>query len=260
MMREGSFFTFLSPFDLIQRMFNIYWGRLLLFTQLALIVTIPQIILSATLRMAPLMDDSEMMYEGAQEVSQSMSPQKAIVLQIEILLSYLITICIQAAIIHVVSEIYMHRHPTFKRSLTVAFDRFCAIFCFGLLYSVVFSVFFAVVGISVYLLYLKEVYFLAALIGIAAFAFALYVVLTLTVVLPILVVENQSPTGAIKRSFELVPGYRCYIFCSLFLLTVVALCGSTLYQRLIAAVFGTSILSTIIQGLSSLITVPLQTM
>lgn len=250
-MTEGDFFTFLSPFDSAQRTFSLYWNHLLLFTQLTLLVTIQQIILALAMRTT---------YGDAEEVSESMPPLDAFYLVTEIVLSYLITIRAQAAIIHVVSEIYMERSPTFRKSLTMAGGRFCAILGFGLLCSTGFSFFFAAVVISVMMLALNEVYFVAALIGIVAITFALYVAISLSVALPILVVENLSPFGAIKRSFELVPGYRCYVFCSSFLLTVVALGGSILYQGLIGKILGDSILATILKGLSSLVSVPLQTM
>jgi hypothetical protein len=254
----NDFFTYLSPFDLIQRVFNIYGGHLLLFTQLALIATIPKIILAVTIgKPLPEEEDSEMMYE---EVTQYSSPQKAIALQLEIVVSSLITVFIQAAIIHVVSEIYMQREPAFKRSWAVAMDRFCALFCFGMLYLLLLSIFFAVVAVPVIMLYVNENYVLAVLIGVTAFAIALYVIISLMIALPILVVENQSPIGAFTRSFDLVPGYRCYIFCSVFLLNVIIWIASLIFEGVVRAIFGASIVAIILSGLLSLISLPLLSM
>jgi hypothetical protein len=260
----NDFFTFLSPFDLIQRVFHIYGSRLLLFTQLAMIATIPKIILAVTVgqpvvekEVSAMDGDSEMMYE---EITQYSSPQETIVLQLEIAVSSLITVFIQAAIIHLVSEIYMQREPTFKKSLAVAMDRFCALFCFGLFYLLIFSIFFVVVGVPVFFLYVNENYALAVLIGVTAVAIALYVIITLMIALPVLVVENQSPTGAMKRSFDLVPDYRCYIFCSVLMLNVVVWLASLLYGGVVKAIFGASILAIILNGLLSLISLPLLTM
>ncbi|GAX11484.1 hypothetical protein FisN_22Lh169 [Fistulifera solaris] len=250
----NDFFTYLSPFDLMQRVFNIYGSHFLLFTQLALIATIPKMILAVMVG-KPLAEeeDSEMMYE---EVTQYSSPQRAIVLQLEIFVSSLITVFIQAAMIHVVSEIYMQREPAFKRSLAVAMNRFCALFCFGLLYLLIFSIFFAVVGVPVFLLYTNQNYVLAVLIGVTAFAIALYVIITLMIALPILVVEHQSPTGAIRRSFDLVPGYRCYIFCSVLLLNVIVWLASLLVEGVVRAIFGASIVAILLSSLLSLISLP----
>lgn len=261
MLPEANLFTFLSTGNSVDRAFKIYLSRWLLFTQLALIVVLPQIALSVTLSKSLVVDDmASTASEGTQDVLQPMSSQQMLTLVTEISVSYLFSIIIQAAIVQVVAEFYTQTNSTLKSSLYLAFDRFCAIFGFGLLYSAVFLLFSFTVGVPVGMLYFNQHHFFAILIGIVALGFVTYVFLSLTIVLPILVVEKQSPIGAIKRSFELVPGYRCYIFCSICLLVVVAIFGSSIYQGLITAIFGTSVLSTVLKGLAGAITLPLQTM
>lgn len=261
MVTGDNLFTFLSIGNAVDRAFSIYLNRWQLFTQLALIVVIPQILLSVTLRKTLIANDPEAVAAGTEDVFQSMSPQQIVVLVVEIAFSYLFGIIIQAAIIQVVAEYYTQKHSTFKGSLTLAFDRFCAIFGFGLLYSAALLIFSMVVGALVgSIIAFNGPLFLMKLIGFAAISFVIYVMLSLTIALPILVVENQSPIGGMKRSFELLPTYRCYVFCSMFLLAVVVIFGSLIYQSLIGAIFGASIVGSAFSGLSAVVTLPLQTM
>ncbi|GAX15970.1 hypothetical protein FisN_22Hu176 [Fistulifera solaris] len=261
MATTGNLFTFLSAGNAVDRAFSIYLNRWKLFTQLALVVVIPQILLKITLQKTLIMDDSGAFAENAEATFQTMSPKQVAMLGIEIAFSFLFGIIVRAAIFQVVAEYYSQKLSTFKGSLVLAFNRSCAIFGFGLLYSAAVLVFGMAFASLIWLLILyKGPDFLGTLLCVSAAAFVVYVMLSLTIVLPILVIEKESPIGAVRRCFELLPTYRCYVFCSMLLLGVVVIFTSTLYQALVGAIFGVSMLTTVFGGLSAVVTLPLQTM
>ena len=268
MEKANTLFTFLSVGNALDRTFSIYMSRWQLFTQLALIVAIPQIILSIVLQKTLLAVDPETAEAAAAEAAAegaagfpTVSTQQIIALVIQVPFSFLFGIIIQAAVIHIVAEYYTHKDSTFRGSLVHAIDRFCSIFGFGLLYTAAWLLFSMVVGALIgFLFAIQAPQFFMLLAASVAFSFAIYVMLSLTIVLPVLVIEKQSPIGAMKRSFELLPTYRCYVFCSMFLLALVVVFGSILYQVVVQAIFGTSIWGSAVSGLSAVVTLPLQTM
>lgn len=264
MEKQNNLFTFLSVGNALDRTFNIYMSRWQLFTQLVLIVVIPQIILSIVLQKTLLVEDPEAAAEAAAEGSvpfPTVSTQQVIAAVIQVPFSFLFCIIIQAAVIHIVAEYYTQKLSTFRSSLVHAVDRFCAVFGFGLLYTAAWLLFSVLVGGLIGLLFAVQApQFFLVLVGFAAFSCVIFVLLSLTIVLPVLVIEKQSPVGAIKRSFELLPTYRCYVFCSMFLLGLVVIFGTMIYQIVVGAIFGPSILGSALSGLATVVTLPLQTM
>lgn len=250
-------YTFLSAGDSVKRTCSIYWGRLLLFTQLAMLLTIPQIVWIVVMKATVLEDESF-------ETVQTLSPQKVLVNAIGIIFPFLFGIIIPAAIIQVVADIYTQQLSTLKGSFRVALHRFRPIFCFGLLFSFSFLAFFVAISLPIALLVdnpaLTKLSWLASLLLFSAILIPLFVMLSLMIILPILVVEKQSPIRAIKRSFELVSGYRCYIFCSMLLLVVITGAGTLIYRGILLAIFGPSVFAYLLMGISVVVALPLHTM
>ncbi|GAX11488.1 hypothetical protein FisN_22Lh175 [Fistulifera solaris] len=280
MTTTDNLFTFLSVGNAVDRTFSIYMSRWVLFSQLALVIVLPQIVLNIILLKTLLVDDETASIPadfstltddsfGAltddaampfPSTFPTMSPQLGLALAIQVLFSFLFGILIQAATIQIVAEHYTSKLSTFRGSLVLAVDRFYPIFGYGLLGTAGFFLFCLVFGVLLGVLtVIQAPQFFFVLIIFAAFAFLIYVMLSLTIVLPILVIEKQTPVGAIKRSFELLPTYRCYVFCSMVLLAIVLIFGSMVYQAMIGAMLGASILSSVVSGLSAVVTLPLQT-
>jgi hypothetical protein len=271
MATTDNLFTFLSVGNAVDRSFGIYMSRWLLFSQLALVIVLPQIALNIILQKTLLVEQTEPIPEdfGAftddaempfPTMYPTMSPQLGLALAIQIAFSFLFGILIQAAIIQVVAEYYTNKLSTFRGSLVLAVERFCAIFGYGVLYTTGTLLFSLVIGaLFGVLIAFQAPQFFLVLFGFAAFVFLVYVMLSLTIVLPILVIEKQTPIGAVKRSFELLPTYRCYVFCSMVLLAIVVVFGSLVYQAMVGAMLGTSIFSSVVSGLSAVVTLPLQT-
>jgi hypothetical protein len=280
MASTDNLFTFLSVGNAVDRTFSIYMSRWVLFSQLALVIVLPQIVLNIILLKTLLVEETAPVPEDFGALTDdtlgtltddaaipfpstlpTLSPQLGLALAIQVPFSFLFGILIQAAIVQVVAEYYTNKLSTFRGSLVLAVDRFCAIFGYGLLGTAGFFLFCLVVGVLLGILTAFQApQFFFILIALAAFVFLIYVMLSLTIVLPILVIEKQTPVGAIKRSFELLPTYRCHVFCSMFLLAIVVIFGTWVYQAMIGAMLGTSILSFVVSGLSAVVTLPLQTM
>jgi hypothetical protein len=235
----------------MDRAFIIYLSHLLLFTQLAIIVIIPQVAIAVAL---------------SKTISDPPSESIGIAFNymVERVLCYPIAIFVQAGIIHVVANLYTQTIATLKRCMVFALSRFCAVFCFDLLYSVLFYIFFiGIVGLAIFLYELFEdiphLSYIRVLPLITASALIIYVMTSLTITLPIFVVEKRSPCDVIKRSFDLFSGYRRYIFW-IFLLFFTSYFVSLMYQRLIGAIFGFSTLAVVLSRLPGIVTLPLQTM
>jgi hypothetical protein len=228
---------------------------------------IPQIMLTLSLKKTLVSATSQWIVPNMDDIWNSMSTMRIILLSTEYALCCLFGIIVQAAIIQVVTEYYANKYSSFKASLKIAFDRFGAILCFKLLYlTALLIVGIAVVGCLYYLLLLHSfarvggLGLIALLVIVTAIAVFAYAMLSLAIGLPIVVVEKRSSIGAMKRSFELVSGYRCYIFCSIFLLSLLIGIGVVIYHIMVGVIFGFSFFGTVFYTLSTLVTLPLQTM
>ena len=264
MEEANNLFTFLSVGSALNRTFNIYMSRWQLYTQLALIAVIPRIILSIVLEKTRPFVDGESAGIAAMETAMGNTfgfPTVPIQQITPVPFTFLFGIIIQAAVVHIVSEYYTQKDSTFRGSLVHAIDRFWSVFGFGLLYWAALCLYIMVAGVLMdFLSAVQTPDFLSVLAGFAAFLFPVFVIFSLTLVLPVLVIEKQSPIGAIKRSFELLPTYRCYVSCSMFLLALVVIFVFVVYHNAVQAIFGTSILGSAISGLSGVVAFPLQTM
>ncbi|GAX11489.1 hypothetical protein FisN_22Lh180 [Fistulifera solaris] len=259
-------FVFLAPGHSVDRACSIYMRRWSLITRLALIEVIPQIMLTLSLKKTLVLATSQWIVPNMNDIWNSMSTMRIVLLSIEYALCCLSGIIVQAAIIQVVIEYYANKYSSFKASLRLAFDRFGAILCFKLLYVTALLIVSIAVGGSLYYLLLLHNFarvdglaFVALLIILTASAIVAYVILSLAVGLPIIMVEKRSSIGALKRSFELVSGYRCYIFCSICLMSLLVGIGVVIYRIMVGFMFGFSFFGAVFYALSALVTLPLQT-
>jgi hypothetical protein len=240
-------FTFLSIGEAISRTFSIYSSRWQLFSQLALVLVVPQIILSIILRKTLLTESDD-----------SMDFDHLRVYGIGFAFAYSFGTVIQAAVVHVVAEYYTQSPSTFQGSLAVAFDQFFSLFGYSLLYAAALFISF-VVTLSLFFMILVQnrgVQLFGALLTAASVALSVYVMCSLTLALPVLVVEKQSPFRAIIRAFELFPTYGIFFFCVIFPLAVVLLP----VLMTMSATFKDTTLVAVCKSLPVIVTLPLQTM
>lgn len=260
--KDNSFIFLSSGLSVNVRTFDIYQARILLFTQLAILVAITKVPLSVYINSVLHVDDWT---TNTTEALYGMSMQNLVVFAIEFTSSYLFGAIIQVASIHVVFESYAQRPSTLTESLTVAWDRFAFTFGFGLLYSVCA----AVVGYG----YNYEICFLSSLIaanakaaplpliGAAVLSLAVYAIPFLTLLLPVVVLEKRSPRDAIKRAYDLVQGYRWYIYKSTYFPIFMTVFTSPILHAFISGkTFSPYPMAPVLTGLLGIVFVPMQTM
>lgn len=259
MVSKGNTFVFLpSGLSLHARTSEVYLARGLVFTQLGLLATITKAALTVAVNKMLIADSS---VRSMEEALSAMSRQNLFVLGIEFVFSWVLGTITQLVIIQVVTEIYMRKRSTWKGRLTVAYDRFASTFGFGLLYAVCSNI----VGYG----YNYDLCFLASIIaantngvplpilGAALVAFAVYAFPFVTLVLPIVAIEPQSPQSAIKRAFELGQGYRWYIYNSMhFPILMTILISPFLFATRVFSALG---MAPFVAGVFGIVYVPLQT-
>lgn len=262
---DNNLFTFLSLRKVVGRTFGIYFSCWRLVTTLALIVVIPQIVVCSIWYRSLMLEDPEtFIRESALDAVHFyfLPPLKIIASIFQVQFSFLFCVIVQAAIVQVVAEYYTQKRSTFRSSLVHAVDRFRDLFGFALLYTAEFLLL-VMVAFAVLYLYsttTHAIQYLAVAVGIVVIAFTLYALMSMAIALPVLMVEKKSPIDAVKRSFELLRANRCYVFCSILLLAIVLYFGYNLYQFAVQAIFGWTILGSVVSGLSAAVTFPFQTM
>jgi hypothetical protein len=240
-------FTFLSIGEAIRRTFSIYSSRWQLFSQLALVLVVPQIILSIILRKTLLTESND-----------SMDPDHLRVYGIGFAFAYSFGTLIQAAVVQVVAEYYTQTSSTFQDSLAVAFDQFLGLFGYSLLYAAALIIL-SVMTLCLFFMILVQnrgLQVFGTVLTAASMALSVYVMCSLTLALPVLVIEKQSPIPAITRAFELFPTYRSFVFCVIFPLAVIFIP----HFLMMMTSFSDSAVVTVCRSLPALFTLPLQAM
>jgi hypothetical protein len=138
---------------------------------------------------------------------------------LEYLALLLFAIAGKAAMAYAVAEMYAGRDPTWLNCLKKGFSRWCDVFGSAMLVSVavfgcniVFQLVIAVMAATGY----KFMYFLCFLVMVAWTVFLTFVMVSLMILAPVIMVEGNGPIRSIKRCWELSWNNRCYIFCTIF--------------------------------------------
>lgn len=261
MEKGDNFFTFVSPGNAVDRTFNIYLSHWPLFTQLALLGIIPQIALTVIMR--------KTLIAGDETTFPELSLQKLFFIMTELIVSCLFGTIIQAGIIQVVSEIYTQEFSTVKGSLEVMIlHRFRTIFRFAVCYSIASCALLVTVGFNLIgrltadialNFHVIEALFLGAL-SIVFVPFAVHIMLSWTIALPILMVEKKPRDVTFITSSGLVLEHGDYFVRSMSLLFAPAFFANWIYRRLVEEMFGTFTLAIILKGLWGVVFLPLRTM
>jgi hypothetical protein len=125
------------------------------------------------------------------------------------------------------AEIYAGQEPQLLPCLNEGFRRACTLFLFGcilfgdivgvsLVFGIVFGIFSVIGG--------KGLHVFVTVISISVYIFVyFYVLIAFQMTPPSIVLERKSAVDAMQRSWELVHGNRCYVFCTIFLLMLVGM-------------------------------------
>jgi lysylphosphatidylglycerol synthetase-like protein (DUF2156 family) len=134
---------------------------------------------------------------------------------------WLFDIAGEAAMAYAVAELYVGRDPNWLDCLKKGFSRWCDVFGSVALVSFGLNVLNAFVQFIVALVAStnnNNLTLLAMLAMIAWMLFITYVMVSLMILAPVIMVEGTGPIKSIKRCWELSWGNRCYIFCTIFCL------------------------------------------
>ena len=72
-----------------------------------------------------------------------------------------------------------------------------------------------------------------------------YVLVSLMIIAPVVMIEGKSPIDSIKRCWELASNNRCYIFCTVFCLALIYYAAQLILAAIVMAAGGTdAIMST----------------
>lgn len=128
----------------------------------------------------------------------------------------------KAAIAYAVAELYAGRDPSWLDCLKKGFSRWCDVFGAAMLVGLGIALCNIFVEITIAVLAVIGgdnngfMMFLILLVVIAWFVFIAYVMVSLMILAPVIMVEGSGPINSIKRSWELSWNNRCYIFCTIF--------------------------------------------
>jgi len=111
---------------------------------------------------------------------------------------------------------------------------------------------------------LSSVYFLVTLLSISYLGVCFTVWMTMMILYPVILIEKKGPVAAIRRSFSLARGMRCYFFCSAMCLWITKLVALGVLQSIFADASKVSSLISVagvlVTSLGSLFSIPLTTM
>jgi hypothetical protein len=140
---------------------------------------------------------------------------------LEYLALLLVAIAGKAAMAYAVAEMYAGRDPSWLVCFKKGLSRWCDIFGSAALVSLgVFAcnILFEIVILVLASMQNSFMHFLGFLVMVAWMVFLTYVMVSLMILAPVIMVEGKGPINSIKRCWELSSNNRCYIFCTVFCL------------------------------------------
>ena len=240
-MNEDNLFTRLSVTKSLGRAFHVLQHRLSFFLMIGLMEAFPFAVLMGVIisTMGKLI--------GTGTTYDPYSPSSGdsngnIDLPMGALIALLLFVPIWAALLMIgtgatirgTAEIYAGQEPQLLLCLKEGFRRACTLFLFGcilfgaiigasLAFGILFGVFSLIGG--------QGLHSILTVISVAVYIFVyFYVLIAFQMTPPSIVLERKNAVDAMQRSWELVHGNRCYVFCAVFLLMVVGFCVGLLSQ------------------------------
>ena len=235
----------------IPRSFRFYFQRWNVFIPIGLVQMIPVMLFLWLLRA---------MAASQVDGSDTAPVPRGVVIASLVLLPFWIVVFMvgNGATIRATAEIHAKKVPALRSCLYEGFRRACALLCFGLVLVaavVVFVLLFVFLFGLVTLIESKGLKIgLFIVVAIIFFWVLVYMMTSLLVTPPSIVLEKNGPGMAMRRSWSLVRGSRCYVFFVIFLMTVIS------YSVSVGAGFLGTIGYLVVTALWNILVLPLGTM
>ena len=176
----------------------------------------------------------------------------------------------KAAMCYAVAVQYMGNQPSFGGSLKQGCARWCDLFCtsitLGLCLLGVHIVFgLIVLGIA---MISDKLSFLILILQICYMVVLVWLFVSLIILTPVIIVERKTMLKAVERCWNLANGQRCFLFCTIFALTIVYYLIQLIVAQILFAVhpdgsgvvMTSPILYAVVTTLPALIYVPMVSM
>lgn len=163
------------------------------------------------------LDEDEFAALGA-EFAQSLASFGAKLL-VEYIAFLIIGIAGEAAMAYAVAELYAGRTPDTMECLKKGFSRWCDLFGSSLLVGFGMGIGNLIMqGIMAGCIMSQKgiLIFLAVMLFIGWIVVIVFMMVSLEILPPVLMIEGEGPINSLKRCWELSWDNRCYIFCTLF--------------------------------------------
>ena len=154
----------------------------------------------------------------------------------------------KGAIAYAVGQLYLDNDPSWLQCLQMGFSKWCTLFCASFLVGVCIGGGNIVANLIAGSLFAADVTILSLigfLIMVAWWVVLVYVLVSLMIIAPVVMIEGKSPIDSIKRCWELASNNRCYIFCTVFCLALIYYAAQLILAAIVMAAGGTdAIMST----------------
>lgn len=234
MIDDGSLFTRLSVTKCLERAFRILQHHVGFFLPIGLVAAVPIVALTAMMMSVTnsLMGTADAA-AGTAGAYDPYAPPQDLDLPKGALVAFLILTplwCVVSlvgtgAMIRGTAEVYAGETPKLLPCLQEGFRRACTLFQFGLMLFLGLFVASFVLGIVFGILSIfagENAHILVMVLSIpVSFFMTFYVMISFQMTPPTIVLERRTAYEAMERSWALMDGSRCYVFCALLLLMVV---------------------------------------
>mmetsp|Transcript_36199 Transcript_36199/g.75294 ORF Transcript_36199/g.75294 Transcript_36199/m.75294 type:complete len:339 (-) Transcript_36199:69-1085(-) len=246
-MRENEeLFAHLSLGQVFSRSINVFVDRFDVFMTLSAVVLVPAAIFGAVVGltfgmeaiMIAKMHPEETEEEQAMDMIQFLVNHTfavAAVFLINIIVSTLTTLVGEGAMVRASADTYAAQPQGWWTCAKLGFQHFCALWGAGCIVGGIIYGGMLFVGLLFVQAARSNSGFLAflAFAGMITYGVALvYYISSVMLIFPVIIIENKGPMNAIRRSFEVSEGRRCYIFCAIFVLWVVKLIVAQLLHNI----------------------------
>ena len=212
MLQTDNIFARLSLDESLRRTFEVYAKGFLVFTKISALAIGIQAILWAVL-LNPLLKAFDLNGKDYEDPMFVVNNMMAVFLLISIkgLLGIFVGPIAEGAMIQAVVDIYTDRQPRWLPCLKVGLKNAIPLFLASLLAGLISSI-----GM------------------LCLFVPGLYLAVTFFVVTPAILVEKTSSCGSLRRSYNLVSGSWCYVFCTFLIVYVILIFGQMIWSAIFA--------------------------
>jgi hypothetical protein len=206
----------------IPRAFKLYFKRAPIFVPIGLIEVVPILLFSWMTREA----FTSLANSGTMEDFDV--PKGVWIASLALLPIWIFIFVVgQGATIRATGEIYADKPPILLPCLAEGYRRGCALFCFGLIWLVLFAIYALLFGVLFGLFSKIDAkfvkIFLMLFLSLIALFVVIYVFIAFQVTPPSIVLERKGAGAAMRRSWSLVKGRRSYVFCVVMFWTILSL-------------------------------------